>query len=148
MKMRVTFEIDSSNYGCIIRLQEDGVVSKVISTSVEDVMPDREKAVIKMKEYRNGHSVSAARVKTSSDLRAVELVVAIMQSDPDSVWHIEEIGARLHSGFGHHPTTASSTMSILKKHGYVNHVSVGNWKLSELGCKHEQNVPLPFKVSS
>jgi len=145
MKMRVSFVIDSHNYGCILRLQEDGVVSKVVSEMVEQRIDDHEAALAKAKEFRNGHSTPKVRV---AGLPAHQCVITIMQRNASGQWYHDEVGAFLEQDFGFKRSTASGTLTMLERNGYVTHDTMnGSYSLTHQGRIWKQDEAMEIKRS-
>lgn len=146
--LKVMVTIDSSNFGCLHRLVEDGTILKLTMETVKDKSPPPSDARTFVKEVRssNGAKVAHARA-VRGGLRSVEFVLAIMQENPNVEWHSDQLGNLLHVNFDRSPTSAGPALTHLVKHEYIEKLGPCRYILSEKGKAHNQNQILPFTTS-
>jgi hypothetical protein len=145
MWLKCQFIIDSSDLGAVYRLMEDGVIKKMTTWPENQEQPDARKFAETVRK-QNGSKPHAARAPHNSGLRIVELSVAIMQSNPDQPWNSRDVGLALENDYGKDRLSVSSALSMLKRYGYVNHVGLSTYQLTEKGRNHPQGEPLPFNL--
>lgn len=138
--LKVQLTIDSSNYGCLMRLLEDGTIAKMIVVGQEAHPDPREFAKIAREEQPSRRHKNGGK----SGFRAVEYIVAIMQRKPSAPWLKSEIAKILSAEFDYDVNSAAPALSHLIKHDFVERDDNGFISLTDKGRSHSQSDMLPF----
>lgn len=148
VKLKVLLRLDSSNFGCLMRLVEDGTITslQLVNTEASEESTARDFAA-EVRAAQNGTHRSP-RPRVIDGLRMIDCVLAILQSKPDHAWHSDEVGVSLDTDYGWKRTSAPSALARLTNHGYTERVSQGTYQLTDKGKAHSQTEPLPTSVNS
>jgi hypothetical protein len=145
---KIVIWISPNDMGVLWNAHLDGWVKKFLvpEDPVEQETDPREFArevqkPEKRKREGNGHSS-----RHRGEVPSINVVLSIMQREPDKIWHTEEIGEELHSEWDFASSTASSCLQDLKKHLLVVNTGMSQYQLTDAGKKCPQDADLKRNV--
>lgn len=143
MKIKVNLVLDTNNFGHIIKLSEQRIVSDVSYDPVDNVPELNPREFARTVRAAHDGKGNASFLHTSKP-RVIEKIIEIMQKT-NIDWNVHDIGNELSKlTTPYKPASASPALHMLTHYGYVKNVMPGFFRLTKLGQKHPQGKMLPF----